>query len=69
MTVSILAARLTGSVYDVIVRLEGDAARGNKSVLKTTSELNIPLTITIYLFSNSLLSSFICLLFINDKGP
>ena len=44
MTVSILAARLTGSVYDVIVRLEGDAARGNKSVLKTTSELNIPLT-------------------------
>ena len=43
MTVSILAARLTGSVYDVIVRLEGDAARGNKSVLKTTLELNIPL--------------------------
>ena len=43
MTVSILAARLTESVYNVIVMLERDAARQNKSVLKTTLELNIPL--------------------------
>ena len=57
MTVSILAARLTGSVYNVIVRLERDAARQNKSVLKTTSELNIPLTVKYVQDSSFLLSS------------
>ena len=45
MTVSILAARLTESVHNVIVRLERIAARQNKSVLKTTSELIMSLTI------------------------